>query len=95
MNQDKNSVNRLSEELGHKWESIDRLSNEFEEYLTKNIKYPVLSGKIEINEIVPILSDKGLKKQSTTNMSQRKRRDTWKKDKSPIVIKKKEQKTPF
>ena len=45
LNQDKKSVNQLSKELGHKWESIDRLSKEFKEYLEKNTKDPVLSGK--------------------------------------------------
>ena len=41
----KKSVNQLSEELGHKWESIDILSKEFKEYLDENMKDPVLSGK--------------------------------------------------
>ena len=62
MNQDKKSVNRLSEELGHKWESIDRLSKEFKEYLEKNTKNPVLSGKIEIDEMYQSSGNKGLKK---------------------------------
>jgi hypothetical protein len=62
LNQDKKSVNRLSEELGHKWESIDRLSKEFKEYLEKNTKDPVLSGKIEIDEMYQSSGDKGLKK---------------------------------
>jgi hypothetical protein len=34
----------LSKELGHRWESIDRLSEEFKEYPEKNMKDPVLSG---------------------------------------------------
>ena len=62
LNQDKKSVNRLSEELGHKWESIDRLSKEFKEYLEKNTKNPVLSGKIEIDEMYQSSGNKGLKK---------------------------------
>jgi len=36
INQDKKSTNRLSEELGHKWESVYQISNEFKECLAKN-----------------------------------------------------------
>ena len=61
LNQDKKSVNWLSKELGHRWESIDRLSK-FKEYLDKNTKDPVLSGKIEIDEMYQSSGDKGLKK---------------------------------
>jgi hypothetical protein len=47
LNQDKKSINILSEELSHKWESIGRISKEFKEYLENNTECPVLSWKIE------------------------------------------------
>ncbi|NYB52646.1 MAG: hypothetical protein HVN35_08830 [Methanobacteriaceae archaeon] len=50
LNQDKKSVNRLSEELGHKWESVNRISKEFKECLENNTEDPVLAGEIEIDE---------------------------------------------
>jgi transposase-like protein len=62
LNQDKKSVNRLSEELGHKWESVDRISKEFKDCLENNTKNPVLSGEIEIDEMYQSSGDKGLKK---------------------------------
>lgn len=61
-NLDKKSVKRLSEELGHKWESIYRLSKDFKECLAENSSDPVLSGDIEIDEMYYSAGDKGLKK---------------------------------
>jgi len=64
LNQDKKSINRLSEELGHKWESIDRISKDFKECLANNTKDPVISGDIEIDEMYQSAGDKGFKKTS-------------------------------
>lgn len=61
-NLDKKSVNRLSEELGHKWESVYRLSNDFKECLAEKSPDPILSGDIEIDEMYYFAGDKGLKK---------------------------------
>jgi transposase-like protein len=46
-NLNKKSVNRLSKELDHKWESIYRLSKDFKECIAKNSPDPILSGDIE------------------------------------------------
>jgi len=62
LNQDKKSITRLSEELCHKWESVDRISKEFKECLKNNTEDPVLAGKIEIDEMYQFTGSKGLKK---------------------------------
>ncbi|MBM4241718.1 MAG: IS1 family transposase [Euryarchaeota archaeon] len=69
-NQDKKSTNRLSEELGHKWESVYRISNEFKECLAEKSKDPVLSGEINIDEMYQSAGNKGLKKTSTNKKAQ-------------------------
>ncbi|MDP3065117.1 MAG: transposase [Methanobacteriaceae archaeon] len=61
-NLDKKSVNRLSKELGHKWESVYRLSKDFKECLAKKSPDPILSGDIEIDEMYYSAGEKGLKK---------------------------------
>ncbi len=42
INLDKKSINRLSDELGHKWESVYRLSKEFKENLSEKSKDLIL-----------------------------------------------------
>lgn len=61
-NLDKKSVNRLSKELGHKWESVYRLSKDFKECLAKKSPDPILSGDIKIDEMYYSAGEKGLKK---------------------------------
>jgi len=51
LNLDKKSIKRLSEELGHKWEGVYRISNELKECLAEKSRDPVLSGEIEIDEM--------------------------------------------
>lgn len=72
-NLDKKSIKRLSEELGHKRDSIHRLAKDFKESLTKNLPDPILSGDIEIDEMYYSAGDKGLKKQSSSQRPQTKR----------------------
>jgi hypothetical protein len=62
VNLDKKSINRLSEELGHKWESVHRLSKDFKEFLAQKSPDPILSGEIEIDEMYHSAGNKGLKK---------------------------------
>ncbi len=69
MNLDKKSVKRLSEELGHKWDSVYRLAHEFRESLLDKSTDPVLSGDIEIDEMYQSAGNKGLKKTSTKKRS--------------------------
>lgn len=61
-NLDKKSVNRLSEELGHKWESVYRLAKDFREFLAQKSPDPILSEDIEIDEMYYSAGEKGLKK---------------------------------
>lgn len=63
-NLDKKSIKRLSEELGHKWESVYRLSKDFKECLAKKTRDPVLSGEIEIDEMYQSTGQKGVKKKN-------------------------------
>ncbi|MBM4241966.1 MAG: hypothetical protein FJ150_09955 [Euryarchaeota archaeon] len=66
INLDKKSVKQLSEELGHKWESVYRLARDFRENLVGKSKDPVLSGEIEIDEMYHSSGNKGLKNQPLT-----------------------------
>ncbi|MBM4241606.1 MAG: hypothetical protein FJ150_08110 [Euryarchaeota archaeon] len=66
LNLDKKSIKRLSEELGHKWESVYRIAHEFRECLVNQSKDPVLSGEIEIDKMYQSAGDKSFKKTSTT-----------------------------
>lgn len=59
---DKKSIKRLSEELGHKWETINRLAKDFKESLNQNTTDPLLQGEIEIDEMYIHAGDKGIKK---------------------------------
>lgn len=63
-NLDKKSIKRLSEELNHKWENVNRLAREFRENLAKNAADPILTGKIEIDEMYIHAGNKGIKKTS-------------------------------
>jgi len=74
MSLDKKSVKRLSEELGHKWDSVYRIAQEFRESLLDKSKDPVLSGEIEIDEMYQSAGNKGLKKTSTNKRAQTKRK---------------------
>jgi transposase-like protein len=71
---DKKSIKRLSEELGHKWETINRLAKDFKESLNQNTLDPLLKGKIEMDEMYIHAGDKGIKKKRTTEKSVKK---TW------------------
>lgn len=62
MNLDKKSVKRLSEELGHKWDSVYHLAKEFRENLAEKAQDPILTEEIEIDEMYYSAGDKGLKK---------------------------------
>jgi transposase-like protein len=64
INLDKKSVKRLSEELGHKWESINRLAKEFRGNLAEMSEDPILQGEIEIDEMYYSAGSKGLKKRT-------------------------------
>jgi hypothetical protein len=50
LNSDKKSIKRLAEELGHKWDSVYRIAQEFRECLVDESNDPVLSGEIEFDE---------------------------------------------
>lgn len=64
MNLDKKSVQRLSDELDHKWDSVYRVAQEFRESLLDKSSDPVLSGDVEIDEMYQSAGEKGLKKLS-------------------------------
>lgn len=64
MNLDKKSVQRLSDELGHKWDSVYRVAHEFRESLLDKSTDPVLKGDVEIDEMYQSAGEKGLKKLS-------------------------------
>ena len=61
---DKKSIKRLIEELGHKWNSVYRIANEFRGCLVKEAGDSVLSGEIELDEMYQLAGTKGLKKTS-------------------------------
>lgn len=65
VNQDKKSTKRLAEELGHKWESVYRISKKFKEFLADKTGDPVLSGEIEFDEMYQSAGSKGLKKETS------------------------------
>ncbi len=62
MNLDKKSIKRLSEELGHKWDTIYRLAKDFRENLSEKSKDPVVLRKVEIDEMYQSTGVKGVKK---------------------------------
>ena len=62
MNLDKKSVNRLSKELNHKWDTVYNIAQEFRESLMDKSKDPVLTGDVEIDEMYQSAGEKGLKK---------------------------------
>ena len=64
INLDNKSIKRLSEELGHKWESINLLAKEFRENLAEKSNDPVLSNEVEIDEMYQSAGEKGVKKKS-------------------------------
>jgi len=64
LNSDKKSIKRLAEELGHKWDSVYRIAQEFRECLVDESNDPVLSGEIEFDEMYQSAGTKGLKKTS-------------------------------
>jgi len=66
INLDKKSIKRLSEELGHKWDSIYLLAKDFRENLVEKSKDPVLSNEVEIDEMYKSAGQKGQKKRSTS-----------------------------
>lgn len=61
-NLDKKSIKRLSEELNHKWENVNRLAREFRQNLAKNAPNPILIGEVEIDEMYIHAGSKGIKK---------------------------------
>lgn len=63
-NLDKKSIKRLSEELNHKWETINLLAKEFKENLTEKAKDLVLSNEVEIDEMYHSAGNKGIKKRT-------------------------------
>ncbi len=64
LNLDKKSIKCLAEELGHKWDSVYRIAQEFRECLVDESNDPVLSGEIEFDEMYQSTGTKGLKKTS-------------------------------
>jgi len=50
--------------LGHKWDSVYRIAQEFRECLVDESSDPVLSGEIEFDEMYQSAGAKGLKKTS-------------------------------
>ena len=49
-------------ELGHKWETINRLAKAFKESLNQNIQDHLLEGEIEMDEMYIHAGSKGIKK---------------------------------
>jgi hypothetical protein len=66
LNSDKKSTRRLAEELGHKWESVYRISKRFKEFLAGNVEDIILYGEIEFDEMYQSAGSKGLKKRAKT-----------------------------
>lgn len=63
-NLDKKSIKRLSEELNHKWETINLLAKEFKENLTEKSMDLVLSNEVEIDEMYQSAGTKRVKKKN-------------------------------
>ena len=61
---DKKSIKRLSEELGHKWETINRLAKDFKESLNQKTHNTLLQGEIEMDEMYIHAGSKGIKKKN-------------------------------
>jgi len=85
LNSDKKSIKRLAEELGHKWDSVYRIAQEFRECLVDESNDPVLSGEIEFDEMYQSAGTKGLKKHPRTRGLKLRGRGTYNKDKPPII----------
>ena len=60
INLDNKSIKRLSEELGHKWESIYNLAKDFRENLAEKTKDPIISDEVEIDEMYQSAGEKAV-----------------------------------
>lgn len=63
-NIDAKSVKRLSEELERDWSIVDSLIKDFKQNLARKIHDPILTGKIEMDEMYIHAGDKGIKKKT-------------------------------
>ncbi len=62
MSLDKKSINRLSHELGRKWDSVYSLAKAFKEDVIEKSDDPLFNENIEIDEMYQSAGSKGVKK---------------------------------